>query len=186
MVVEETRIPGLLVVGAGAAVDERGWFREVVRVGELSAASGVPPEFRQVNHAHTAAGGLRGFHAEPWSKLVYVVRGTAFCAIADVRVDSPTFGATETFLLGDPPGSAAALFLADGLANAYCAVTDVDYVYLVTAEWSPDADKRAVAWDDPDLAVAWPVTDPVLSPADAANPTLRERFGDHPRLHRPT
>jgi dTDP-4-dehydrorhamnose 3,5-epimerase len=68
------------------------------------------------------------------------------------------------------------LFVSDGLANAFLAVGDgpVDYLYDVTAEWRPGVDKRAVAWDDPDLAVPWPVADPVLSDADRANPPLRD------------
>jgi dTDP-4-dehydrorhamnose 3,5-epimerase len=74
------------------------------------------------------------------------------------------------------------LFVAEGLANAYAVVGEgeADYLYDVTREWTPDADKRAVAWDDPDLAVRWPVDAPLLSEDDRRNPTLRERFPDHP------
>jgi len=107
-----------------------------------------------------------------------------FCAIADLRPDSPSFAEVATFTLGDPPGERVRLWVSEGLGNAFCAVTDADYLYDVTAEWSPDVDKRAVAWDDPDLAVDWPVDGPSLSPADRDNPTLRERFPTHPRLAR--
>ena len=55
-------------------------------------------------------------------------------------------------------------------------MTDTDYVYDVGGYWSPDVDKRAIAWDDPDLAVDWPVASPSVSDADSANPTLRQRF----------
>jgi dTDP-4-dehydrorhamnose 3,5-epimerase len=111
------------------------------------------------------------------------VRGTAFAAVADIRPDSQTFGEVATFWLGDPPGEPIALFLADGLANAYAVPgeDEVDYLYAVSEAWHP-VDKRAIAWDDPDLGVAWPVDAPILSDADRANPRLRDRFPDHPRF----
>lgn len=180
MPVEPTSIDGLLFVRWDTHGDERGFFRQTYQVRELRDALGREPVLRQGNHSRSAASVLRGFHAEPWDKLVYVVRGTAFCAVADVRPHSSTFGAVETFMLGDMPGERGRLFLASGLANAFCALTDVDYLYDVSAYWTPDADKSAVAWDDPDLSVPWPIDDPVLSAADQANPTLRERFPDHP------
>jgi dTDP-4-dehydrorhamnose 3,5-epimerase len=183
MAVEPTTIPGLLVVRFDAQGDERGFFRQTYQAGELEAALGRPLRLRQGNHARSLPGVLRGFHAEPWDKLVHVARGSAFAAIADIREDSVTFGEVATFWLGDPPGERLRLFVSVGLANAYATVGDdeVDYLYDVSEEWSPQADKRAVAWDDPDLGVDWPLADPVLSDADRANPRLRERSPDHPR-----
>ncbi|MFA9430156.1 dTDP-4-dehydrorhamnose 3,5-epimerase family protein [Egicoccus sp. AB-alg2] len=177
-----TDIDGLLVVRWSTHRDVRGFFRQTWQRSELEEALGRPVVFRQGNHARSAVGVLRGFHAEPWDKLVYVARGRALAAVADVRPDSPTFGEVRTFDLGDG-AEPCRLFVAAGLANAYCAHgdEDVDYLYDVTAEWRPDADKRALAWDDPDLAVTWPVSEPLVSAADRANPTLRERFPDHPR-----
>ncbi len=179
--IEPTGIDGLFVVWFDTHGDERGFFRQTYQRSELAGALGREPSFAQGNHSRSAAGVVRGFHAEPWDKLVYVARGTAFCAVADIRAESRTFGETATFHLGDPPGERARLFIAEGLGNAFAALSEVDYLYDVSDEWRPDVDKRAVALDDPDLAVDWPVTDPVVSPADAANPTLRERFPDHPR-----
>ena len=114
---------------------------------------------------------------------MYVARGTVMAAIADIRPGSPTFGEVAAFHLGDPPGERVRLFISQGLSNAYCAYGDVEveYLYDVTAEYRP-VDKNAIAWDDPDLAVDWPVSDPLVSEADRANPTLRERFPDHPRF----
>lgn len=181
MTVERTAIDGLYVVVWPTHGDDRGFFRQTYQMSELAAAVGEQPTLRQGNHSRSAAGALRGFHAEPWDKLVYVARGTAMCAVADIRPTSPTFGDVATFTLGDPPGERLRLLIGTGLANAFCAITETDYLYDVTAEWYPEADKRAVAWDDPDLAVAWPVPQPVVSEADRANPTLRSRFPDHPR-----
>jgi dTDP-4-dehydrorhamnose 3,5-epimerase len=179
--VETTPIEGLLVVRWDTHGDDRGFFRQTYQVAELTEVLGREPVLRQGNHSRSEPGVLRGFHAEPWDKLVYVVRGTAFCAIADVRPDSATFGEVATFTLGDAPGERLRLFVSEGLANSFCTLTDVDYVYDVGGYWTPEVDKRAVAWDDPDLAVPWPVAAPGVSAADRANPTLRARYPEHPR-----
>jgi dTDP-4-dehydrorhamnose 3,5-epimerase len=182
--VERTSIDGLLVVRWETHEDGRGFFRQTYRTDELADALGREVVWRQGNHARSRPGVLRGFHAEPWDKLVYVTRGVAFAAIADLREGSPTFGEVETFWLGDPPqGQRIRLFVARGLGNAYCTVgeRDVDYLYDVSEPWTPGVDKRAVAYDDPDLGVAWPVTDPLVSDADRRAPHLRDRPGAPPR-----
>ena len=184
MPIETTDIPGLLVVRWETHGDDRGFFRQTYQVRELSEALGREPVLRQGNHSRSEAGVLRGFHAEPWDKLVYVVRGQALCAIADIRPDSATFGEVATFRLGEPPdGERIRLFISEGLANSFCTYGGgpTDYVYDVSDYWRPDLDKPSVAWDDPDLAVDWPVDDPVLSDADRSNPRLRELFPDHHR-----
>lgn len=183
MPIERTSIEGLLVVRWPTHDDERGFFRQSAQVTEIADALGRPMVWRQNNHARSAPGVVRGFHAEPWDKCIYVARGTVLAAIADVRPDSPTFGEVATFHLGDPPGERVRLFVAQGLANAYGSYGEVaaDYLYDVSEEWR-EVDKAAVAFDDPDLAVAWPIDDPVVSAADRAAPTLRERFPDHPRF----
>lgn len=179
--IESTELEGLLVVRWETFPDDRGFFRQTYQVSELEEALGRPVVFRQGNHARSDPGVLRGFHAEPWDKLVYVARGCALAAIADIRPESPTFGQVETFKLGDDGDVRIRLFVAEGLANSYCTygTEPVDYLYDVTAEYAP-VDKRAIAWDDPDLAVEWPVDHPIVSDADCENPTLRDRFPDHP------
>ncbi|MFA9446888.1 dTDP-4-dehydrorhamnose 3,5-epimerase family protein [Egicoccus sp. AB-alg6-2] len=183
MPVQRTAIEGLLVLRFEPATDERGFFRQAFQLGELEDALGREVRLRQGNHARSAPGVIRGFHAEPWDKLVHVTRGTVLAAVADIRPDHGTFGEVATFLLGDHPGEQAALFVAEGLANAYGVRGDepADYVYEVSREWAATADKRAVAWDDPDLAVDWGIEVPAVSAADRANPTLRQRFPHHPR-----
>lgn len=178
MPVETTPIAGLLVVRWETHGDDRGFFRQTYQLDEIADALGRTPDLVQGNHSRSAPGVVRGFHAEPWDKLVYVARGTAMAAIADIRPDSDTFGHTFTAHLGDPPGQRLRLFVSEGLANAFCTYGDqpVDYLYDVSAYWRPGVDKSSVAWDDPDLAVDWPVDEPVVSEADRDNPTLRERF----------
>lgn len=180
MPVEQTSIDGLLVVRQPTHGDNRGFFRQTYVLSELAEALGHRPAFVQGNHARSQPGVLRGFHAEPWDKLVQVTRGRALAVIADLRPLSRTFGTTESFELGDGTDRIR-LFVSEGLGNSYCVLGDeqADYLYDVTDEWRPDVDKRPVAWDDPTLAVEWPIHDPVLSDADRAAPRLRERYPDH-------
>ena len=179
--VRPTTIDGLWVVTQPTHGDDRGFFRQTWQASELADAIGRDPGFVQGNHARSEPGVLRGFHAEPWDKMVYVTTGRVLAVIADVRPDSPTFGTTASFELGDGTDRVR-LFVEEGLGNSYCVLghRPADYLYDVTAEYRPDVDKRAVAWDDPTLAVDWPVDDPVLSDDDRVAPTLRERFDDHP------
>jgi dTDP-4-dehydrorhamnose 3,5-epimerase len=183
MAIETTSIEGLLVVRWPLHDDERGFFRQTVQTAELAAALGRPVRWAQGNHARSRPGVIRGFHAEPWDKCVYVTHGTAMSAVADIRPDSPSFGEVAVFRLGDPPGERVRLFIGRGLANAYGAIGDVevDYVYDVSEEWRP-MHGHAIAFDDPDLAVPWPIADPIVSANDRAAPRLRERFPDHPRF----
>lgn len=186
MPTEPTDIDGLLVVSWDTHRDQRGFFRQSWQLGELEAALDRDVVFRQGNHARSRPGVVRGFHAEPWDKLVYVARGDVLAAVADIRPDSPTFGEVRTFRLGDADPQRRRLYLGAGLANSYAVLgdTDADYLYDATAEWSPDAPRVTVAFDDPDLGVDWPVADPVLSAADGRNPTLRQLYPDHPRWRR--
>lgn len=154
--------------------DERGFFRESFRLSGLEAALGYQPTFLQANHARSRRGVLRGLHAESWDKLVYVVRGEVVTALADIRPDSPTFGQAATFNLSD--AQPRVLFVPNGLAHGYAVLSDeVDYTYQATRYYD-GTDTRAVAWDDPDFAIDWPLKQPLLSERDSRNPTLRELF----------
>jgi len=175
--VQRTSISGLFVVTGDMLEDERGFFRQTYQHGEVSAAIGRELRMRQGNHSRSAARVLRGFHTEPWDKLIYVVHGLATCVIADVRRGSPTFGRTESFLLGDEPGRRDRIFVSEGLANAFYCHRETDYLNDVSEEFDP-RNRWGVRWDDPTLNVDWPDRDPVLSRQDRAQPLLSELFPD--------
>ncbi len=173
--VRQTEIPGLLVLERPTHRDERGFFREVFHMDELEAACGHRFAVAQWNHSLSLPRVIRALHAEGWNKLVYPVSGRMFAAIADIRPDSPTFAKVATFIFDDD--SRRALFIPRGLANSICVIgeTPVHYLYLVDAYYD-GSDTTAVAWNDPDLAVPWPVQDPIISQRDRHNPTLRQLF----------
>lgn len=174
-VIRKTSIEGLLMLDRPIFTDERGYFREIFHQDELERISGIKFEGIQMNHSHSDPKVIRGIHAEKWNKIVYPLNGEVFVAIADIRVDSPTFGKVETFVINDQ--NRHGLFIVEGLANSMCVTSEVpvDYIYLVD-KYYDGSDTRAVTWDDSDLNINWPVKDPIVSDRDRNNPKLRELF----------
>ena len=172
MAARTTNIDGLLVLGWAEHKDARGFFRQTYQASEIFQILQREVRFLQGNHSRSRPRVLRGFHAEAWDKCVYVARGTATCVVADIRRGSPTFGRTASFVLGDPPGEPVRLFISKGLCNAVYCHTEVDYLNEVSEEFDP-SNRAGIIWNDRDLAAAWPDPHPIVSPTDAALPTLR-------------
>lgn len=174
-IIKTTSIPEVFILERPIFNDERGFFKEVFHLNELEDALGFPFKSVQWNHSKSQPGVLRGQHAENWNKLIYPVNGELFASIADIRPDSKTFGKVETFIFND--SKKYALFIPKGLANSFCVTGTeaVNYLYLVDAYYD-GSDTRAIAWDDPDLNIDWPVKNPILSQRDKNNPRLRDLF----------
>lgn len=174
MNVTETSIPGLLVIEPKVFADARGFFMETYHAGHFSHA-GIDFQFVQDNHSRSARGVLRGIHyQEPnaQGKLVRCTRGALFDVAVDVRVGSPHFGKWYAVELTE--ANKKMLWIPPGFAHGFCALTDgADLVYKCTALYDPSAD-RTLLWNDPDLAIDWPIKDPLLSPKDAAAPRLKD------------
>jgi dTDP-4-dehydrorhamnose 3,5-epimerase len=172
-----TPLPGVFEIQLDTLEDARGSFREAWQQ-EKMVAAGLPPlNPVQFNAAESKYGVLRGIHAEPWDKYIHVVQGLAFAVIVDIRTDSPTFGAHHSFPLH--PGNS--LFVPKGMGNSYLVTSEqAVYTYLVTDHWRPGVTYPAIAFNDPDLAIAWPLTvaDMLVSDKDKANPSMRELFPD--------
>lgn len=173
--VKTTSIPGLLILERPVHKDERGFFREIFRMDELEEATGIKFEGIQMNHSHSDPHVLRGLHAERWNKIVYPLNGEVFVVIVDLREDLPTFGMVETFIIDN--SNRYGLFIPIGLANSLLVLSEtaVDYIYLVDAYYD-GSDTRAIAWNDPDLKIEWPIEDPIISERDRNNPNLRDLF----------
>ncbi len=175
--IRKTSIPGLLVLERPIFKDDRGFFREIFHKDELEAAAQMKFDGVQMNHSRSQPGVLRGLHAERWNKIISPVNGEAFLAIIDIRPDSPAFGKYETFTINDD--NRISIFVPNGLANSICVLgyEPVDYFYLVDAYYD-GSDTRAIAWDDSDLNIPWPLKNPILSDRDKNNPKLRDLFPD--------
>jgi len=167
----ETSLPGVIVLDVDEHADARGSVREVYRKDRFQPAV----EFVQDNVAISVRGALRGLHyrVAPQAKLVMVVEGAIFDVAVDVRRDSPTYG--HHFATELSAENRRQLFIPAGFAHGYQATTErAVVVYKLTAPFDP-ADDRAVRWDDPALAIPWPLEHPILSKRDAAAPLLAEQ-----------
>jgi dTDP-4-dehydrorhamnose 3,5-epimerase len=177
MTIIETQLHGVFDLQHETHIDNRGFFREVFHLDELERELGHPFIPVQQNHSKSIPGVIRALHAEGWNKLIYPVNGEMTAVLADIRPESSTFGKTAKFRFGN--GNLHALFIPKGVANSICVTGDqpVDYVYLVDAYYQ-GSDTTAVAWNDADLAIDWPIKNPILSDRDLHNPTLRQLFPD--------
>ena len=179
MIASDTSIDGVFLIENNAFDDDRGFFLENCRASVLNKRLPEPHRFAQSNHSRSQANTLRGFRKERWSKLIYVVHGTALCAVVDTRPDSETFGQSQTFLMGDSPGKRNRLYVPTGVSNAFYCLTEVDYLNDVSGEYEPSS-RFGFIWNDPDVAVDWPCKNPILSDSDKSQPFLRDLFPNHP------
>lgn len=178
--IEKTEIPDLLVYRREVFEDERGFFHEIVELRDLEKVLGKKINVVQANHARSKPGVIRGFHAEPWEKIVYVTKGSVLAVIVDFRTDSPTFGKALKFELGDKTHNS--LYLPKGMGNSMCVLgnEDAEYIYLIT-EYFEGKDTPAVFYNDPVITKqfgGWPIENPIVSEKDAGYPTLKEKFGN--------
>ena len=170
----ETSLPGVLIIEPRVFADERGFFMETYHSARFHAA-GIDATFVQDNHSRSVRGVLRGLHyQEPnaQGKLVRCTRGSLFDVAVDIRVGSPHFGKWFGVELSEE--NKKMLWVPPGFAHGFCATSDVaDLVYKCTALYDAASD-RSIVWSDPDIAIAWPVVNPKLSPKDASAPRLRD------------
>ena len=176
-VVKKTLIDDLYIIERPVFKDDRGLFKEVVRFGSLSKDINFDFKPSQWSHSISKKGVLRGIHAESWNKIVYPVTGKVFLAQVDIRPESRTFGKYETLISDED--NRFALYVTKGIANSFCVMGEEDVHYLYVVDGSYDgSDTKAIAWDDPDVAVPWPVKKPIISKRDKNNPRLRDMFPD--------
>lgn len=169
----ETSLPGVILIEPRVFGDTRGFFMETYRA-DAFKANGIDETFVQDNHSRSARGVLRGLHYQephPQGKLVRCTRGALFDVAVDIRRGSPSFGKWYGVTLSDE--NKAMLWIPPGFAHGFCTLADeTDLVYKTTEIYRPEYD-RAILWNDPEIAIEWPVADPILSAKDTAAPPLR-------------
>ena len=173
---QDTGIPGLWLYAPKVFGDERGFFMESYNK-SVFAAQGLDIPFIQDNHALSRSKGvLRGLHFQnpprAQTKLVRVTRGEVLDVVVDLRKGSPTYGQWKGFVLSE--ANFLQLLVPKGFAHGYLTLTEnVEFLYKVDDTYAPEADS-GLLWNDPDLAIAWGVDDPILSPKDAALGRFRD------------
>ena len=174
MNVIETALPGVLIIEPKAFGDHRGFFLETFQV-ERYREAGITLPFVQDNHSRSQRGVLRGLHFQktrPQGKLVGVSRGAVYDVAVDIDPASATYGQFVGVELNDD--NHRQMWVPPGYAHGFCVLSEVaDFQYKCTDFYFP-ADEGGLLWNDPDVGIPWPITEPQLSAKDIDNPRLRD------------
>jgi dTDP-4-dehydrorhamnose 3,5-epimerase len=168
------RLPGVQLIQPRAFADPRGFFTETHHAAKYAEA-GLNRTFVQDNFSFSTRHVLRGLHSQrrqPQGKLVFVVQGEIFDVAVDIRVGSPTFGQWEGHLLSG--NNHHQLFVPEGFAHGFVVLSDTASVMYKCTALYDGTDEQGVRWNDPDIAIDWPVASPVLSDKDRILPALAE------------
>ncbi|WP_343578053.1 dTDP-4-dehydrorhamnose 3,5-epimerase [Pseudomonas sp.] len=165
MKVTPLAIPDVLVIEPQVFGDSRGFFLESYNRQKFEQAIAREVDFVQDNHSRSSRGVLRGLHyqiRQPQGKLVRVVRGEVFDVAVDLRRSSSTFGQWVGQLLSEE--NKLQMWIPEGFAHGFLVLSEsAEFLYKTTNFWAP-AHERCIAWDDPDLAIEWPLDrEPALS-----------------------
>ncbi len=180
----KTKIDGLYYLKYKKFIDDRGFFSQILEPERIKAA-GINPNFqiKQINLSVSRSKIARGIHTEGWNKLITVIQGHAFCALADVRNDSPTYKNVEYFdFIADPNNEwGESLYISKKIGNSVCAVEGpMNYLYGVDMLYHErnKADDLAVSIFDPDLNIQWPFAkeEMIISQRDIDSITLKELY----------
>jgi len=177
MNVIETAVSGAVIIEPKVFGDHRGFFLETFQAKRYREMAGVELEFVQDNHSRSSKGVLRGLHFQktnPQGKLVRVVRGAVFDVAVDIRSDSPTFGKWAGVELTED--NHRQFWVPPGLAHGFVVLSDIaDFEYKCTDYYDP-TDEGCLLWNDPDISIEWPISEPVLSDKDKLGKTFKELF----------
>jgi dTDP-4-dehydrorhamnose 3,5-epimerase len=176
MKVTTTEIADVLVIEPKVFGDERGFFFESFNERAFAEATGMTPRFVQDNHSRSIRNTLRGLHYQiqlPQGKLVRAVTGEIFDVVVDIRRSSPTFGKWVGMRLS--ADNKKMMWIPPGLAHGFSVLSDyADFLYKTTEYWAPQHE-RTLLWNDPELAIAWPLAgEPILAAKDKAGKRLSE------------
>ncbi len=176
MRVTPTAIADALIIEPRVFADARGFFFESFNERAFAEATGVSAKFVQDNHSRSVRNTLRGLHyqiRQAQGKLVRAVTGEVFDVIVDIRRASPTFGRWVGERLSQE--NKKMLWIPPGLAHGFAVLSDyADFLYKTTDYWAP-RHERTLLWNDPDLAIDWPLAGaPILAAKDLAGKRLSE------------
>jgi dTDP-4-dehydrorhamnose 3,5-epimerase len=177
-----TDIPGVLLIEPEVFRDSRGFFLETYHQRKYAAA-GVAGTFVQDNHSRSVRGTLRGLHAQlhrPQGKLVRAVDGEMFDVAVDIRRGSPTFGKSVGVVLSGE--NLRQLYIPPGFAHGFCVLSPTVHVEYKCTDFYDPADEISIVWNDPDLAILWPVAEPIVSAKDQKAPRLKDVMNRLPLL----
>lgn len=174
MKITPTPLPGVMHIELDTYRDPRGYFLESYHE-QKYAKAGIAGPFVQDNISYSSKGTLRGLHAQlthPQAKLVHIVSGEIWDVAVDIRPKSPTYKKWHGVTLSAQKPSQ--LFVPIGYAHGFCVLSETAEVLYKCSELYDPSNELHLLWNDPDLAIIWPIQNPVLSAKDAGGVRLRE------------
>lgn len=174
MQIKQTDLAGLLLIELSCFQDERGFFLESFHA-ERYREGGIADAFVQDNHSRSRQGVLRGLHFQvkrPQAQIVTVFRGRIFDVAVDLRAGSTTFGRWYGVELSDE--GPRQLYMTAGFAHGFCVLSEFADLHYKVSRLYDHGDEGGLFWNDPDLAIQWPLRDPVVSARDRSYPRLRD------------
>ncbi len=171
-----TTLPDVLILEPKVFGDDRGFFFESFNEKVWQKITGLDVRFVQHNHSRSAGGVLRGLHyqiRQPQGKLVRVVTGEVYDVAVDIRRSSPTFG--QWFGATLSAANKRQMWIPAGFAHGFCVTSEsAEFLYLTTDYWAPEHE-RCIAWNDPQLAITWPLDHtPTVSAKDSQGSRFQE------------
>lgn len=174
MKIIQTALPGALIIEPQVFGDARGFFYESYNKGKWQDA-GIKADFIQSNVSRSARGVLRGLHYQwpnPQGKLVSVLEGEVYDVAVDIRRGSPTFGQSAGVML--TADNHRHFWVPEGFAHGFCVLSEfATFTYQCTALYDAKAD-AGIRWNDADLGIDWPLSEPLLSDKDSKTPLLKD------------
>lgn len=174
MQIEQTGLPGLLLIEPTRFRDGRGFFLETFQMPRYRAA-GIDDDFVQDSHSRSAKGVLRGLHfqvKQPQAQIVTVMRGRIFDVAVDLRRGSATFGRWFGVQLSDE--GLCQLYMAPGFAHGFCVLSDFADLHYKVSRLYDHSDEGGMIWNDPDIGIDWPIETPIVSKRDSSYPKFYE------------
>lgn len=175
-----TDLPGVLIVEPDVHQDSRGFFLETWHI-EKYREAGIDVAFKQDAHSSSQKGTLRGLHGQrtlAQGKLIRVIAGAIYDVVVDVREGSPTFGRWVSVELSAE--NFRQIYLPPGMAHGFCVLSDVAQVEYKCSEVYHPEDEFGIIWNDSDLGIKWPTSEPLLSERDKKHAKLSEMAGKLP------
>jgi dTDP-4-dehydrorhamnose 3,5-epimerase len=172
-------LPEILIIEPSVFQDERGFFMETYQQRRYTEA-GIESIFVQDNLSRSVHGTLRGLHYQvkhAQAKLIQVIEGTIFDVALDIRRGSPYFGQWTSVHLSDE--NKRQLFVPEGFAHGFCVLSESAQVIYKCTDFYASEDEGGVLWSDPTLAIAWPISEPLLSEKDSRLPCLADIPPEH-------
>ena len=171
---KKLEIPDVILIEPVVFTDERGFFIETFKASDFKA-NNISYEFVQDNHSKSRKGVLRGLHYQlkpmEQGKLVRCIKGKIWDVAVDIRKGSPWYGKWVGVELSEE--NKLMLWIPPGFAHGFVALEDAEVIYKCTKEYAPQYE-RGIIWNDPELAIHWPIKNPILSFKDANLPNLKD------------